>query len=103
MDEGATQSEVLQSLAASRRFDGHARKAAGITPGEPRRSPRRRGEPTARKAQRVVAVSRGRNSSTAGKASEALHPKGGATDRPEPQRRRTKARTVPRSNDRGKW
>ena len=61
MDEGATQSEVLKLLAASRRSDGYVSKAAGITPGEPRRSPRRRGEPTARKAQRVVAVSSGQH------------------------------------------
>ena len=75
MDEGATQSEVLQLPSASRRFDGHVLEAAGITPGEPRCSPRRRGEPTARKAQRVVAVSKGRSSSMAGKASEALRRK----------------------------
>ena len=41
-------------------------------------------------------VSRGRSTLEAGKAIEALCSKDGATDRPEPQRRERKARTVPR-------
>ena len=52
MDKGATQSEVLQSLAASRRFDGYARKAAGITPGDPPDAPKGEDDPKGKSSGR---------------------------------------------------